>query len=859
MTRSLRITMMAILVPVTTLSTLILGREIGRLCLRGHPFGILGVAIAFTVAVEAVFASLLFRYLLRTTYPLESRLRSLEQTGSRISDIVESAQDLILSFDDQGRIFYMNRAGLRMLDIPALDEPYRELRRYFSADDGDALNEGVRIAAERGHWTRAMTLSTSGGRTFPASITMVSHGTEGPEIYYSAIGRDISEQALIEESLRRSMEQADRIHREKSQFLAWAGHEIRTPLHAAIGLLRLIDRGEMSPLHREYVDQVEMTSRQLLQTLNAMLDLSRLEADIPTVETQSFPFDEWMLKLERTMRLLLGTKPLDLRIRIDPGIPELLVGDACLLEQAITNLVGNAVKFTSRGMIELTISLEEDTGDRSVLSFEVRDTGIGMTEEQLRWLYKPYWQADPAIAREFGGTGLGLVITKKIVERIGGTLTESSMPGVGTTFRITMPFARDEAATELPPLPCSVLYIHHEESVRAQMVTLLSSFCEASCATGWEDVFATPGKESVCDWILVDLDARDARGIDAWQRWKRAADDRGISLVAYANMHDRQRLYRLADPLQPDAILLKPAGKLSLYREFLKRKPPHRHLPDCLPDAVPPADSDAIALVGNVLLVEDHEINRMVARRMLENLGCKVDVAASGTIALRRLANESYDLILMDLHMPDFDGVATAQEIRRNPALEAIPIVVLTADTTLLQHRRCYDAGIQEVCLKPYEPSRLRCILHRWLPAGGQADQPTKQEEAGAWPPELPGMHASQAIARLEGNVVFYARMLDKFRTRHRDVARELADELAREDWPSARRRLHSLRGAASHLSLYGVYEAATALEMLLAGENPEPPSPSPEKQLSQLSNQLETAFRSIANFEESVRFFHHS
>ncbi|MBB6669269.1 PAS domain-containing hybrid sensor histidine kinase/response regulator [Cohnella nanjingensis] len=858
MTRSLRITMMAILVPVTALLIFMIGLEVGRRCMEGDPVGSLIVAIAFTLLAEVGLSLLLFYWLKRNTAPLEMKLRDLERTNARIDEMVESAQDLIVSFDKGCRICFMNRAGMRLLEIPALAEPYLNLIRYIPEEDRGMLSEGLRIAADQGHWTCEMNLVTGEGQAFAASIVVVAHrSADVPGLYYSAIARDVTEQRMTQTDLRLAKEHADKMHADKSEFLAWAGHEIRTPLHAVIGLARLVDRAELSPLHREYIDQIEQSSSGLLQTLNDMLDLSKLEADRPAVESFPFPFDAWMLKLERTMRLLLGAKPLDLRIHVDPNIPELLIGDGRLLEQALANLVGNAVKFTAKGMIELTVALEDNAGDRSILSFEVRDTGIGMTEQQLMHLYEPYRQADPAISRQYGGTGLGLVITKKIVERMGGSITERSVPGVGTTFRIVVPLMKDETSSEpLAFLPCKVLFIHDEESLRAQTVASLSSFCEAAGAAVWEDAFGGYAGDPAYDLILVDMEANEMAGFAAWYKWKRACDERGIALVAYTNLFGRRTLHRLPESLQPAAVIVKPAGKLSLYRALMKLMKPHwmQEWPEREVFAEAPADMHPLS--GSVLLVEDHEINRAVAIRMLLNQGCHVETADSGLEALERLTERPYDLILMDLHMPGLDGVATAREIRRQPSLETIPIVVLTADTTLEQQRRCHEAGIQEVILKPYEPARLRRALRRWLPSGGLTGSANASPALSRADEGLPGLHAAQAIARMEGNVPFYARMLGKFRDRYESAYADLADELGRGDLKAVRRRLHALRGASSHLSLYGVYEAATALESLLSEEEMSPP---PDAPLSRLAEQLAIAIISIGKFEESVSFHHKS
>lgn len=632
-------------------------------------------------------------------------------------------------------------------------------------------------------------------------------------------------------------------NRDRSRFLTYISHSIRTPLNAIINTSNLIDRSELTEDQRDGLEQIDISSRHLLRVVNNFLDFSRLEADKMLLENAPFRLRRSMKHIMHTMAALLGAKPVELKLNIDPGLPDHLVGDSHKLEQVLYNLVGNAVKFTERGEVELIVNMAENNQDESLIQFAVRDTGIGMTRLQLNRLFQPFHQANASISRHYGGSGLGLSIAKSLVELMGGSLEAESKPGSGTVFRFVVPFRpAPPAEAEFPPLPCRVLVLGPSELSRTSWFREISLLFDAIVVHSWEEAIAEAERRKAAG-LVVDMEAGGMSGYENWAVWKRECDRRGLPVVAACELHGRQALNRLPVSLRPTAVALKTADASAWHRSL-------RKLLEAGPD---PGSAARAACIGSppearVLLVEDHEISRKVAAKMLQSLGAEAVASASASEALTMLeSGEPFGLVLMDLHMPVMDGIAAVRNIRSLPHRMNVPIVMLTADTTKEQHERCYEAGAQEVITKPIEMKRLRDLLERWLPVYSAAESRCAPDSGPV--PELEGLDVAQALGRLGGNPQLYVRLLDRLKEKYAGAGAELTRLWERGDYREAKRMLHSLRGAASHLAAGGVYEIATRLESAF-GESP--PS-DPISLIGELDDEFRAVFRSIDKYKQSI------
>lgn len=849
MMRSIRITMMAVLVPLSSLFLLAVGVELGRIGWKMYSwYGLLAMIVAM-LPVYIGFALFLGRFFIRKLDQLDTAVRYYHSSVAQLSNYADSSRNLIAEIRYDGLILSLNSAGKRMLGVDDKTEEQWFIHRFLPGEHGEALRRGMQEARQSGLWTDELELLDADGRRVPVSMTLahrvsVRDGTG----CFGAIASDLSDRRSIS-SERTDERQVERSARAKSEWLAKVGHELRTPLHAVIGLANLIDRTELSDTHREYLDQIDASSRHLLRMLNDLLDFSKLEAGKLALERTPFSLEELVRRMNDTVRVLLGCKPVDLLVSVDPDIPATLIGDPGRLEQVLLNLLGNAVKFTERGEIEFSIALEENKETETGIVFTVRDTGIGMTEQQMARMFEPFEQSDSSIGRKYGGTGLGLAIAKSIVELMGSRLEATSAPGVGTEFRFRLRLKTDRTSSApLPRLPCRVLVVEDHSAARERLLADLAPLCAAADGAASLAAALAATRNSRYDVLILDMESDEMRRPGAWTACRTLCRERGILVAAYTTLYGQQALQKLDDAFKPDAVLIKPADRRTLHRTLRQLIAPESrpHEAPALPQRN--AVNEPLPL-SRVLLVDDHEISQTVASKMMERLGCHVVVASSGLEALHILRGHRFDLIVMDLHMPEMDGLTAVRLIRRKPGLDSVPIVMLTADTTKEQHQDCLNAGAQDVLIKPVETRQLRAVLSRWLGPGRQEQDARGAVSSSSIPP-LEGLDIRTALSRLDGREDVYLHLLRKFRDNYVNITDTLAVDIETGNFKMAAQRLHTLRGSSSHLSATEVYEAATRLETALkeADERADLAA-----YVRELEERLQVVFYSISKFEKSI------
>ena len=754
-----------------------------------------------------------------------SEIKQAVATNTRLFEIMDSAHDMIASFDARGRIFYLNEAGRSFLGIDALNENNNRLSQYMPIPTTVQFADGLSEARARGYWQGEIEFIDAGGAVQTTSINVVAHQPKDEtEIYYSTIVRDISSQREIQLQLLKAKEEADQANEAKSSFLARMSHEIRTPLNGIIGLTHLLQRTELTDIQNDYLRQVSVSSHNLLRILNDILDFSKLEADKLTLERVPFRLDELLVRLSGMFSVLLGPKPVDFIVHADPRIPERLVGDPTRLEQVLLNLGSNAIKFTNHGLIELTISLQEPAGETASLHFSVKDTGIGMTSEQLDRLFVPFVQADEKTSRKYGGTGLGLVISNTLIERMGGRLSVHSEFHVGSvfSFALSFPVADVGSETESPCLPgMKIIVLEDRPEVAEHWRMLLTSFfCEAVALSSWTEAHLLI-QESRWDAMIVDMEAGDMHGEETWFEWKRELDRRDIRSISYTTLLGRDALQQLPDEYKPHAVIVKPSSSLIVHQALLTIGGPIRsEAPNESRTASFRSDERELADTGRkrplVWIVDDQIINRLVVNQLIETQGYETVLMESGEQAVAAIEGNAAkpDLILMDLHMPEMDGIEATTRIRRVFGGERLPILALTADVTAEMHVRCRAAGMNDILTKPIEPDLLYGQLNQWLPSAYPPleEAPPERKE---WP-DVPALNASLALHRLNGKEELYRQLLNKFVLQYTDAENRLGQLLANGHRDEAIRLVHSLAGAAGHLGAVGIQEAAAAMETSL-------------------------------------------
>jgi signal transduction histidine kinase/DNA-binding response OmpR family regulator len=526
---------------------------------------------------------------------------------------------------------------------------------------------------------------------------------------------------------RRAEELAERANRAKSEFLANMSHEIRTPMNAILGMSHLALQSGLTPRQQNYVQKVRRSAEGLLDIINDILDLSKIEAGKLDVERMEFNLDEVIQELADLMGLKAEEKGLELLFNQIGDLPQRLIGDPLRLRQILLNLINNAVKFTERGEVIVGIKVAAAHASHCVLQFSVEDTGIGMTEEHQRRIFQPFTQADASTSRKFGGTGLGLAICRHLVELMSGEIGVSSEFGRGSVFQFTARFERVEgdAAAPIARVYASteglrVLLIDRNASSRDLLTQMLRSlgFDVESAATENDALLCTTrARASAAPFALLLIGS-----IDPLETARRVRAVDPVPVVAMTSSSLRETVLQelQASDIPNVSILLKPLSRAALFNGCMAARgvtpsqvaqiaePPRRH------------DVPLDVLRGKqVLLVEDNDINQELALELLSGAGMEVTVAGDGQRALDTLQARHFDLVLMDCQMPVMDGYEATRAIRAQPRWRALPVIAMTANAMRGDRERALAVGMNDHIAKPLDVAELFRTLARWVPPRG--------------------------------------------------------------------------------------------------------------------------------------------
>ena len=679
------------------------------------------------------------------------------------------------------------------------------------------------------------------------------HNDDGKPIGVAAITKDITKlkqaeqelndykdhlEALVVErtaDLARATQIAQEATRAKSEFLANMSHEIRTPLNAVIGFAYLALQTQLDDLQSDYIKKIQNSSKALLGVINDILDFSKIEAGKLSMETIEFSLDEVLDNVTTLVGVKAQQKGLEVVFNIGPALPWLFLGDPLRLGQILINLTNNAVKFTENGEIVLGCSLIRESKDDVELKFFVQDTGIGMTDEQQAKLFRAFSQADTSTTREYGGTGLGLVISKSLVEMMNGRIWVESESGRGTTFFFTVclekagktPACSLESDSEL--YQSKVLVVDDNYISRTVLATMLESMSfrvtQADGAMAGLAELEAVEKDDPFKLVLMDWQMPGMDGLHA-SRKIRETMKMNVPRVIMVSAYAREELMQNTAAMGLDGYLVKPVSPSLLFNTIMaalgvktgSRKGMHQK--DITFQGIQ-------AIRGTRLLVaEDNEINQQVAKGILENSGFIVDIAGNGRLAVEAVQKKAYDAVLMDIHMPEMDGYAASRAIRENDAFKDLPIIAATANAMAGDREKALAAGMNDHVAKPINVRELLNVLHKWVkktPKGLSTEQERTADRENM--PEnkaydqfkdLEGIDARQGLERLAGDAGLYMALLKKFAVNQAQTDIKLEQALGENDLETARRLAHTIKGVAGNISAQPLFETASDLDAAL-------------------------------------------
>ncbi len=786
--------------------------------------------------------------------------------------MVERSADAMYMVDIAGqhRMAYVNEAAVKYYGASR-----EEILTWHVPDWDPNFNEANLPGLEESlRANKSLVIETShklkSGEIIPAEVSLNFIEIEGRPYNFGYI-RDLRERKYIEETLRQSAEiaqearkAAEAANRSKSEFLSNMSHEIRTPMNAIIGLSNLCLQTELAPKQQDYLRKVHNSANSLLGIINDILDFSKIEAGKLGMETVTFELESVLDSMVTIIAGKAQEKDLEFLLEVSLSVPSYLKGDPLRLGQILINLAGNAVKFTAKGEVLVLVEREEETADAVVLRFTVRDTGIGMTEEQANKLFQAFSQADATITRKFGGTGLGLSISKHLVEMMGGRIWVESTSGKGSKFIFTASFQKAEKPAEKRPVQpgvdlrgLNVLAVDDCESARHILKTYLESYSfnvtmASSGVAALQLIREADSRKQSFDMVVADWKMPEMGGVELAQKLHELHELGKIPRILLISSFGQGEMMKYLGRGVVNGVLAKPFQQSQLFNTVSDifgggESAGLRKVSQAL------FDSSLISKISGayLLLVEDNEINQQVARELLEKVGITVAIAENGKEALEMLQKEKFDGVLMDMQMPVMDGVAATQAIRKLSKFNSLPVIAMTANAMGGDREACLAAGMNDYIAKPIDPGGMVETLAKWItPAQPLARFVASEEEAVQKPealPHLPGVTVADSVRLMGGNVETYYGVLEKFHASQQEVIAEIRTALSCGDNATAVRLPHTLKGLAGTLGANTLKNMAGELESVTRkGEYDKAISmlPSIDAELSRLFVAIDSALR---------------
>lgn len=656
---------------------------------------------------------------------------ALQESEGKFRTLTELSSDWIWETDTDGVYTYADPKVKDLLGYEPKEVIGRILSDFMLENEAKRVLEFFHSKAEERKPFRHLEntqIRKDGKKIALKTSGMPIFSKDGVFLGWRGVDTDITDQKEAEETIRQAKQDAEDANKAKSEFLANMSHEIRTPMNGIFGMTQLLMGTEINSDQHEFLSGIKHSSESLLNLIDGILDLSKIEAGKLELETTPFNLRTIVENATETIAAKAADKDIDILHIIDPNVPLCLKGDSGRLRQILINLMGNAVKFTNTGDVAIRISSEFDDNEKVVLRFEVSDTGIGIPKDRLQLIFEPFSQADGSTTRKYGGTGLGLTITKQLIEKMDGRISIDSVEGQGSTFIFTAKFLNDpDLESELiasdsreDMQDISVLVVDDNKASRLAIVNLLETIgCKHKTVNNGDDAMdilrEAVIEEKPFNIVLLDQTMPDMTGEQTARFIKEdllIGDSIVLVLVTFSNLKDVKETGHpgiqgyLLKPLKEDLLRKTIVGAITGYEQ---EKIPPAETTRTVVDEVP----DDIV----VLLVEDHAFNQLVATKFLEKRGYKVILAENGLKAVEAMNDSNYDFVLMDVQMPVMDGYVATDKIRKMEQSRGghVPIIAMTAHAMKGDREKCLTAGMDDYVAKPIIEKDLYNTIDKWL------------------------------------------------------------------------------------------------------------------------------------------------
>lgn len=771
-------------------------------------------------------------------------LRRSQERLRQLSTAVEQSSASIIITDAQGEITYVNPSFCRVTGYTAREVEGRKPSILKSGQMPPEEYQKLWQTITSGRtWHGEFHNKKKNGELFweSASISPIFND-HGAITHFLAIKEDITDRKKTEQELVKAKFEAESANVAKSEFLANISHEIRTPINGIMGMNNLLLESSLEPDQRDFAETIRSSSEHLLAVVNQVLDFSKLEFYKMELETLDFDLRLSLEDLLDTFGLQAQQKGVELASLIEPDIPACVQGDPVRIRQILTNLIGNALKFTLRGQIFVHLSQLEETERDVLLQFEVEDTGMGIPADKLETIFNPFTQVDGSTTRKFGGTGLGLAICRQLVEMMGGQMGVETAQDKGTKFWFTIQLLKQPKPgkrfqrKKIPGQTIAatrVLVADDQAMNRRILSTLLTNwgFQTTTCADGQSALSALQAGAAARDPFHIAILDSIMPGLDGEALIRIMAEDPGlkqtmtIMLTSIPKPGDAKRLQQM----HICAYLTKPLKETQLYaclEQLLQAKaegrPPSRHLITRHSLA-----EDFKSGLG-ILVVEDNPTNQKVITNTLENLGYHPDMASTGPLALELLAENDYDLVFMDIEMPEWDGLETTRRIREETESQGLraepnqkgnafappipgkrlPIIGLTAHDLETHMQKCLQAGMDDCLTKPVDPQDLTRVIQIWTAASKPPVEEVENPSSEARVFDFQGFKR-----RNSENEELMCEVADLFREDAWTYLQAIKEASETQDTASLQLKVHALKGAAANIGALGLEASARRFE----------------------------------------------